>query len=445
MKLAILGGGGFRVPLIYRTILNEDVHRVVDEIVLYDADSARLAAIESVLTALDDQAPPGRGLRRSVTTDLDTALAGADIIFAAIRVGGLKARANDERVAYRHGVIGQETTGVGGLAYALRTLPVMRFIADRVAELAPKAWLINFTNPVGIITQALSATLGAKIIGICDTPIGLARRAARGLGLDLSSVAIDYVGLNHLGWLRGLSIDGSNRLPDLISDASVLGQLEEGKVFGAAWIQALGCLPNEYLHYYYQRREALAAGGSGVSRGEFLLAQQRPFFAASHADPNASLALWTATLAEREQTYMADARATGEQRDPQDFGGYERVALDLMTALLHNAPSTHILNVASAGVIPGMDAAEVVEIPCLVDASGAHPLPLAAMSAAQYGLVRTVKAVEELTIAAAATGSRELAWAAFAQHPLVDGVSTAKALLDDYLATDPLLAQTLRR
>ena len=216
MRLAILGGGGFRVPLVYGALLRDTSDRRVDEVVLHDVDEGRLAAVGHVLQQMAagrEQAP-----RVATTTDLDTAVTGADFIFSAIRVGGLAGRTADERVALDLGLLGQETTGPGGLAYGLRTVPVAVHVAERVAALAPSAWVINFTNPAGMITEAMQQVLGTRVVGICDSPIGLGRRAARALGLDPDRTSAGYAGLNHLGWLRSLSAGGVDVLPELLAD-----------------------------------------------------------------------------------------------------------------------------------------------------------------------------------------------------------------------------------
>ncbi|MGW0811596.1 family 4 glycosyl hydrolase, partial [Nonomuraea sp. NPDC002799] len=283
MRLTVLGGGGFRVPLVYGALLRDRAEPRVTEVVLHDVSQERLEAIRHVLGQLaagHDDPPEVR-----ITTDLDTALRDADFVFSAIRVGGLAGRTADERVALELGLPGQETTGPGGVSYGLRTVPVAVHVAERVSALAPQAWVINFTNPAGMITEAMRRVLGDRVVGICDSPIGLIRRAAAALGLDPARVAPDYVGLNHLGWLRGLVHQGRDVLPGLLADDAALRRVEEARVFGADWVRTLGALPNEYLYYYYFTRESVAAI-SGRSRGESLLEQQGDFYAAVRARPD---------------------------------------------------------------------------------------------------------------------------------------------------------------
>lgn len=433
MKLTILGGGGFRVPLVYGALLGDTHERRIDEVVLHDVDDARLAAITHVL---EQMAPgDGRHVRVSATTDLDRALDGADVVFSAMRVGGAHGRTCDERVALDLGVLGQETTGPGGIAYGLRTIPVAVQMAEAVARRAPNAWVVNFTNPAGMITQAMQGVLGDRVVGICDSPIGLGRRAARALGLDPERTALDYVGLNHLGWLRGLRHDGRDVLPDLLADDALLAGTEEGRLFGAEWIRTIAAVPNEYLYYYYFTREAVASiRGSAQTRGEFLLDQQGAFYAAVAADPGSALSIWRRTRAERDATYMQEARAADEARDAGDLegGGYEGVALALMGTLLRGGQETMLLDVRNGTAVPGLPPDAVVEVPCAVDASGVTPLATRPLEGHMLGLVQQVKAVETLTIEAALERDPRRAVEAFALHPLVDSVATARALFAGY-------------
>ncbi|MCZ4121380.1 family 4 glycosyl hydrolase [Streptomyces sp. H39-S7] len=438
MRLVILGGGGFRVPLVYRALLADaGAPGACDELVLHDTDPVRLRVVASVLAAQAAGVPGAPAVR--LAHDLDDALRGADFVFSAIRVGGTAGRVGDERVPLAEGVLGQETVGAGGVLYGLRTLPVAVAIAERVKALAPDAWVINFTNPAGMVTEAMARVLGERVIGICDSPVGLVRRAARAAGADPDSPAFryDYVGLNHLGWLRGMWDGGPDLLPGLLADPDALDSFEEGKLFGAPWLAALGSLPNEYLHYYYFEREALAAVRSAAAtRGEFLDRQQGGFFASAAASerPGEAYALWDRTRLEREETYMAENRAAtgGWQRDPHDLdgGGYDRVALALMRAIARDERTTLILNVPNGTTVAALDAEAIIEVPCEVGSFGARPLPVAAPTEHQAGLMLTLKAVERSAIEAAASGSRAAALRALALHPLVDSAAVAGRILD---------------
>lgn len=439
MRLSILGGGGFRVPLVYRALL-DDPTRSVSELTLYDTDPRRVAVISDVLAELArgrTQPVPVR-----VAETLDAALTGADFVFSAIRVGGTAGRIRDERIPLSEGVLGQETVGAGGVLYGLRTIPVALHVAERVAALAPGAWVINFTNPAGMVTEAMAQVLGDRVIGICDSPVGLVRRAARAAGADPAALedparsGYDYVGLNHLGWLRSLTVDGTDVLPGLLGDVAALGSFEEGRLFGPEWLRVLGALPNEYLHYYYFRRETLhSVQDTAQTRGEFLDRQQGGFFdrATTAGSPDAVYALWERTRLEREQTYMAHSReATGGwQRDSDDLegGGYDRVALALMHAIAGDSGRRLILNVRNGTTVPQLAPDAIVETVCEVTAKGARPLPCAPLREDQLGLMLQIKAVERATVAAALFKDRDAALRALALHPLVDSAAVAARIL----------------
>ncbi|MER7248814.1 6-phospho-beta-glucosidase [Kribbella sp. NPDC000426] len=446
MRLTILGGGGFRVPLVYHALLGDRGAGRITEVVLYDTDRTRLGAIGAVLrqqaATTEHPLPPPVVTE---TTDLDEALRGADFIFSAIRVGGLEGRTIDERVALGLDVLGQETVGAGGIAYGLRTLPVALKIAQRIAAVAPEAWTINFTNPAGMVTEAMIPVLGDRVIGICDSPSGLGRRAALAVGVDPSTAFYDYAGLNHLGWLRGLRSGGVDRLPDLLQSDDALSSFEEGRLFSPDWLRSIGSIPNEYLHYYYFARETLAAVQAvRQTRGTFLLEQQSAFYAETGEHPEQALELWQKTRAERESTYGVESREVADagERDERDMeaGGYEQVALSLMRAIAHNERASLILNVRNRGVLRHLDDDAVVEIPCTVDANGALPVTVSQLTDHQAGLVCSVKAVERSTIEAATTSSRAAALKALAYHPLIDSVTVARSLLDTYVESLPDLA-----
>lgn len=442
--LVIIGGGGFRVPLVYRALSDGPFAGLVSDVVLLDSQPERSHAIARVLAMLPGQARTGPTVR--VETRLEDALPGADIVFAAVRSGGAEGRILDERVALSAGLLGQETVGAGGISYALRSIPDMVRVATAMRELAPDAWLINFTNPAGMVTEAVSAVLGRRVIGICDSASGLVNRAARAAGLDLgdSLTGVDYVGLNHLGWLRGLGGAGheaGDRLPALLADPLRLSGFEEGRLFGPDLLRVLGALPNEYLFYYYFHREALRSIRSADrTRGEILRDQQQGLYRhlLSACDP---LAVWEDARRERESGYLAEARAGDEQRDEADLagGGYERVALQVMRALLTGQRAELILNVRNGSTVPELPEEAVVEVPSVVDAGGARALPAAPLTPHQLGLMAAVKAVEQDTIRAAVHRDRDAALRAFAGHPLIDSFHAATRVLAGYEEAFPAL------
>lgn len=451
MKLCILGGGGFRTPFVYQALLRDGGSPRVDHVALYDTDPDRLRTMERITREL------GRGFpdapRIEATGDLRAALTDSDFVFAALRVGGLEGRRGDEHVALDLGVLGQETTGPGGLAYALRGVPVMVDIARVVAEVAPQACVLNFTNPAGIVTEAMQQVLGDRVLGICDTPSGLLRRIADALDLPPEEVQPDYLGLNHLGWMRRVLHHGHDVLPQLLADDARLARLEETHVFGADWLRALGAVPNEYVYYYDRTREAVATiREAATTRGDFLAQTQPAFYREARGlDGAALLDAWRATVARREASYMAEATGGTQERpvaqrqielDPSQQG-YAGVALAVMTAISRDERSTMILNVRNRGTIAALPADAVIEVPTLVDAQGVHPLVTAPPDLHQLGLISQLKAVERRIIAAALSGSRREAVAAFALHPLVDGVDVARRLVEGYVARIPEVAAVL--
>jgi 6-phospho-beta-glucosidase len=458
LRLTVLGGGGFRVPLVYRALCEEhgDGTRV-GEVVLHDVDATRLRLMRSVLAHVESEVAGGPAPHLTVTTDLTEALRGADFVFSAIRVAGLRGRVCDERSAMAAGVIGQETTGAGGVCYGLRTVPEALRVASTIRDVAPDAWTINFTNPAGMVTEAMSAVLGDRVVGICDSPVGLCRRVARALdpngllGVG-AAVRFDYAGLNHLGWLNRVLVDDVDVLPGLLADTERLRRIEEGRLFGTEWLRTLGAIPNEYLWYWYYRTDALAAEQAAKeTRGEFLLRQQGAFYDAVGADdPAAAYALWDRTRREREVSYMADSRemsGAGERdSDDLDGGGYDQVALALLRAIARDEPAELILNVRNRGTLPFLDDDAVVEVPCRVDSGGPTAVDdVGPLSMHAQGLVTAVKDVERTTIEAARSGSRELAVRALTVHPLVGSVPTARRILEAQLDGLPELAAVFRR
>jgi 6-phospho-beta-glucosidase len=310
--------------------------------------------------------------------------------------------------------------------------------------------LINFTNPAGLVTEALRTVVGDRVIGICDSPIGLVRRAARAAGLPAGATAdllgVDYVGINHLGWLRSLHSAGRDVLPGLLSDDAALGSFEEGRLFGGQLLRALGALPNEYTYFYYAAVDLVRGLAHGQTRGEVVADDQAAFYAAARSEPSLAAGLWAATRRRREESYLAETRASGDQRDEADLsgGGYEQVALDVIGALLTGRQKTMIVNAPNGSAVPQLPPDMMLEVPCVIDGHGARPLPVAPLELHQLGLIATVRAAERAVISAVAERSREQALRAFTIHPLVGSPVIARELLAGLLADEPQLTQLLR-
>jgi 6-phospho-beta-glucosidase len=443
MKLTIVGGGGFRVPLVYTALLKSRDRLGLEEVVLHDLDQARLDRIAPVLEGLAFEV--GVQLPFRTTTDIVDAVQDATFVFCAIRVGQLEGRVVDESVPLGLGVLGQETTGPGGICFALRTIPVMMELAEVIARHAPQAWLINFTNPAGMVTEAVQRVLGDRAIGICDSPAGMFRRVARALGRDASDLWFDYFGLNHLGWLHGVRDSDGELLDRVLDDDAALATFEEGRLFGGDWLRTLRMIPNEYLYYFYYNTDTVRAIlDAPSSRGAFLLDQQKAFYAQNGQDPEAALHAWRLTRHDRERTYMAEARdAAGVacEHELDENGGYEHEAMAVLEAIALNARKVLVLNTANRSSLPFLDDRAVVEVPCIVGRSGPVPVAVGEVPAHARALVETMKDIERTTIEAAITRSRELAIKALALHPLVPSVTTAREIFDGYRARLPELQE----
>jgi 6-phospho-beta-glucosidase len=297
MKVAIVGGAGVRVPLLSRALAEAQLG--VDEIALFDTDTARLRPIA------DLSRRAAAGVKVTTSGQPEPCLEGAGFVITSIRVGGARRRADDEALAMSHGVVAQETVGAVGFAMALRTIPPMVDYARLVARLAPAAWLITFTNPVSVVTQAISRETGTRAIGICDTPYEIFEDAAHALGVPATECAYDYFGLNHLGWLREVFHDGVPQMHRLWEDDARLSAVYRDKLFDLAWLRELRLLPSEYLYYYYRPEIAVEhQQRAGTSRGLHVAALTDALFADLAAGVHDPLRRYEAYLAARDASYM---------------------------------------------------------------------------------------------------------------------------------------------
>jgi 6-phospho-beta-glucosidase len=428
LKIALIGGGGFRAPMVYAGLLRRE--QPAAEVVLDDVDDDRLRRIEAVMAGMAQER--GHRIPTRRTTSLEDAIEGADFVLCAIRVGGMAGRARDERLAQDAGLLGQETVGAAGILYALRTIPVMQELARLVARRAPRAWFLNFTNPAGVVTEALHAILGDRAIGICDSPSALCDRVAHALGRPPRSLRFGYSGLNHLGWLTAVHDDNDDAdlLPSLLAAPERLDGAEERRLFGDDWLQATGAIPNEYLFYFQRTRAAIdTVEATGRTRGETIVEQQRAFYEAPPAaTPAEALRRWRAVRGERERTYLQEAGDAVHAVPGTDEGGYAEVALQAMDALLGDTPRTVIANVANGATLPYLPDDAVVEVPTLLSRAGVRPLPQPPLPPHAKGLVETVKEVERAVLDAATTGSRPALLRALALHPLGGGLDTARRI-----------------
>ncbi|HUV12725.1 MAG TPA: 6-phospho-beta-glucosidase, partial [Acidobacteriota bacterium] len=363
MKISVIGGGGARTPLLVRGLAESSLP--LTEVSLFDIDQERLSLMGRVARELSD------GLPVSLCSSSADCVEGANFIFTSIRVGGIDQRARDEETVLQHGLVGQETVGPGGYAMAMRTIPPMLEYAEQIARMAPRAWVINFTNPVGVITQAVQTATGIRIIGICDTPTELFGEVAAELGLPPNECFFDYFGLNHLGWLREVYHLGEPVLGRLWEDPARLRTLYRAPLFETDFLMKLQLLPSEYLYYYY-RPEVAAANirRAGISRGG-VVAGLNAQLLQDLREPGAALVdVYTGYLDKRDASYLQIE--SGTQLNPKREGwaeltGYDRIALAVISAIQSNSGAILPLNVANNGNFGFLEDEDVVEVPCVVN------------------------------------------------------------------------------
>jgi 6-phospho-beta-glucosidase len=409
-KVAVIGGGSTYTPELVDSLCAHEDRLVVDELVLLDPDPDRLEAVGG----LADRILRRRGWTGSLvaTADRQRAIDGAEFVVVQLRVGGQAARHTDETLPVGFGCLGQETTGPGGLAKALRTVPLVVDIAEETAARgAPGAWVVDFTNPVGIVTQAL-ADEGHRAVGLCNVGIHVQRRIGHYLGVDPDTVVIEHVGLNHLTWVRSARVDGVDRLPELLERFGPELELESGVPAGL--LELLGALPSYYLHYYYCLDQNLAeqAARDWRSRAE--------------------------VVAELEAELLVEYRDPGLVTKPEKLsyrGGafYSEAAVRLMASLHAGTGDVQVVDVRNDGSLPGLAHDAVVEVPCTVDRDGAHPLPQRELPPDMAGLVAHCKAYERLAVEAALSGSRQTMIRALVANPLVGQYPLAERLADALL------------
>jgi 6-phospho-beta-glucosidase len=436
VKVAFVGGGGFRTPLVYEALVGISSEVRIEQLILHDADAVRLERIATVIEGLDRAR--GAGLSVRTTRHLHEAVEGAATVFVAIRPGGLAARLVDESVPLELGVLGQETVGPGGIAFALRTVPEVVRIAQVVRQRAPQAWLVNFTNPVGVVTEATREVLGSRAVGICDSPTALWRNASVALGRDAAKLRPAYAGLNHLGWLTALHHGDRNVLPDLL-ETDRIDNVPEARLAGLHTVRELGLIPNEYLVYYRSTSEVIRSFRREGARAEILAGQQARFYEAAPEDPTEALTAWRTARDERHGTYLAEAHGTGTaHRAPggsatSDELGYGDVAAGFLHAVASDARERLILDVPNNDVVPWLDPEATVEVCCVVGRDGPRRDRVGDLPPEERALTQRVRDAERSTLEAARSPSRPALVDAVASHPLVRSRDLAERIADGYL------------
>jgi len=407
MKLAVVGAGSTYTPELVSGLSRLRV----DALALHDVDAERLEVVGGLARRMLDR--QGYAGELALGSDLDAAVEGADFVLIQIRVGGQEARLRDETVPLRCGCIGQETTGAGGFAKAMRTVPVVLEIAERVRErAAAEAWIVDFTNPVGIVTRALLDD-GQRAVGLCNVAITFQRRIAGWLGVEPERVLVDQVGLNHLTWIRAVRLDGRDMLPDLL--ASHGDELAAEIDLPRRVLDELGAIPSYYLHYFYAHDEVLAEQREGVPRAQTVAEIERELLQ-MYRDPE--LAEKPALLDRRGGAYYSEA------------------AVGLVGSLVSGDGAIHVVDVRNDGTLAGLAADDVVEVPAAVGRGGPEPLPQEPLAPELLGLVQHVAAYERLTAQAAVTRDPVLARKALLAHPLIGQVALVDELAETLVAEE---------
>jgi 6-phospho-beta-glucosidase len=455
VKITIIGAGGVRTPLMLKSFLARQALINLTELALMDVDSEHLALIQALSTPVLEKG--NAAFHTLWTTDAREAIRDADYVITTFRAGGIASRVVDEQVPLKYGVLGQETTGPGGFAMALRTIPPILEYVEQVRRLAPDAWIINFTNPAGIITEAIRNRAGfEQTIGICDNPPAMHRAIAHFLGAQLNEVFPEYFGLNHLGWVRAIHYHGQDVLPGLIAEIEQLGKVMHGLPFDPDFIKSLRMLPNEYLYFYYCNREAvdhiIQAGQSRALQiapfnkrlFEKLQRIQQEGGSVSEMDT-----VYRQYLQERHGTYMSIETGTESHDASAKSGidvaaeGYAGVALEVINYLRGGKTGTLVLNVPNRGSVVGMEDQDIVEVTCYLAHGLIRPFAIGTIPDHALGLMKQVKAYERLTVRAVVEGSYAIALKALALHPLVPSYNVAKQILDEYIEQHGDLFPTL--
>ena len=394
MKIAVVGGGSTYTPELVSGLSRERDKIGVRQLVLHDIDPERREVVGGLAARMLER--QGFEGELTVTGELDRALDGADFVLLQIRVGGQAARLSDETVPLACGCIGQETTGAGGFGKALRTVPVVLGIAERVRELSsPDAWIVDFTNPVGIVTRSL-LDAGHRAVGLCNVAIGFQRAFARHLGVEPAQVIVDQVGLNHLTWIRAVYLDGRDVLTELMASHGDL--IAEQANLPRQLLDELGVFPSSYLHYFYRHDAELATQLGGVPRAEVVAEIERGLLEL-YRDPE-----------------LNEKPALLEQR-----GGafYSEAATGLVGSLVSGDDTVHEVDIRNDGVLAGLADDDVVELPARIQNGRIVPLPQEPLAPELLGLTQHVAAYERLAAQAAVTGDRSIARKALLAHPLI--------------------------
>lgn len=413
MKIATIGGGSTYTPELAQGFIERCERLGLREWWLMDVDGERLNTVGGFVERM--VAATGDPFQVHLTTNRRAAIEGAAFVTTQVRVGGMAARREDEYLGRRWNLVGQETTGIGGMAKGLRTVPVIGSIAEDMRTHCPDAWLINFANPSGLVTEALQRYVPqVRSVGLCNGPIGYQMEIAKRMGLaNPFDVHLDYLGLNHLSWIRGARVGGQDIWPQVFAEALQAARDDDDPSIPAAVLERLGVVCTSYLRYYYRTSSVLREQAKNEpSRAERVMGIEGKLLA-QYADP--SLNTVPPELMQRGGAY------------------YSTVAVRLIEAIALDLGEVHIVNTRQAGVVPGIPPDWVMELPCRVSHDGIRPLPITPLPLFAEGLLRAVKSYELLAADAALTGDRDVALQALIAHPLGPDVDQAPDVLKDML------------
>ncbi len=425
MKIAVIGGASSYTPELIDGLFARLDSIPVSEVWMMDPNAERLAITSGLARRMGQR--HGNPFAIHTTSDMHEAVAGANYVVTQIRVGGSAARVADEKLGLRHGIVGQETTGIGGFACALRTIPRILDVARAMEDSAPDGYLLNFTNPAGLITEAVLRHSPVKTIGLCNIPIGMLMEVVKYANCRVEDVALDYVGLNHLAWVRGFSVNGEDRTEEIldhfIANAAAEWEHEPIRLAMVEAMQSLRMFCNFYLQYFYAADESLAHLKSKKrTRGEEVIDLEASLFE-KYRQPN--LTEKPAELSKRGGAH------------------YSTAAFYLIDAIENDRGVRQIVSCRNDGAVPTVDNDAAVEVSAVIGKHGARAIPQRPPEPAIRGLMQQIKAYETLTVEAAVHGDREAAYQAMLAHPLMPGASKCRALLDEVLSVnEPFLQDT---
>lgn len=417
LKIAVIGGGSSYTPELVEGFIRHYKELPVRELWLVDIEPGlrKLNIVGNLAKRMVEKS--GLKVEVHLTLDRRKAIEGADFVSTQMRVGMLDARARDESIPLKYGVIGQETTGPGGMMKALRTIPVILDVCRDIEELAPEAWLLNFTNPAGMVTEAVLKYSKVKSIGLCNAPIGLIKQVSAKYKVAADRVYAEFVGLNHLHWISRIDVEGEDKLDEMLNDtASYSAKNVPAREWNPEFLRSLHALPSYYLKYFYMTdemlKEQMESLSQGINRAEVVKRVEEELF---------------------ELYSNLELNEKPKQLELRGGAYYSEAAVNLMRSLHNGSNDIQTLNVANRGILDFLPDDASIEVNCVVTKNGPLPLPLTKVPVMAKGLIHAVKTYEQLAIDAAITGDRSLALQALVHHPLVPSVDVAVRMLDEML------------